>query len=1012
MDSILTSSDEELFRHFRQHRDCNALGLLFRRRADELLRLAVFLAPRPTEAEDLVQATFLSAIAHAEQFQGEGRVMSWLCGILTNHARMLRRSERRKQPAPADQVVEDPADAALRGEVRAALRQSIAELPEPYRAVVSLHLENGLDSQEIGVRLQRPAATVRKQMERALDRLRVALPIGLAATFAARLDAQAIADRCAEAARFVDPMTTPTAVAAAATAAHGFRGARALASLAAAATAALVAALAWPVATAPQPSAGIAARSQLVGDFEAPTLVLDAPAGDAAKPAADGRVATAASASLEFAIVDGDGAPLAGVDAIVVADDGRSLPERLTDGRDARAIASAADGVARFSDLAPGIYDLAVPGAPAKKRVRLAGGANATKIALARPQILRGLVVDARGRGVAGAELFASETGMRGDVGHRFAVTGSDGAFVGATHVTSGRIVARHPAHAVGAGVRPQGDRDLLLKLPDSAAPIAVEVVDPRGAPVAGAYVALVPRSQPNQLAPTQHARTDALGLCDFDAPGAMPAAVLASARGVAPAFAEVAPGAGRIRLQLAVPHSLRGRVLTAAGAPLADALVQVTVPDQRTNEPAAPLVARETRTAADGSFLASTLPAGPVCVRVLAGASGGAGLTFVPKVVAAADARVGESAPDCVLTVRELPSLRGRLVAPDGRGLANWNVLATPSLGIAVHRQFRNRSAATDADGWFTIQDLAAHERYELGAAPVALALAGECVPAPVGAATAGEAGLRLVVDPTAHRHELTARALDAAGNVPTGVECELQPLAMPWPSARGLQRDGSVVWRKVPSGDYLLTWIVPGASARAAIVQVRADAERTDLGVVTLAPAVRATVRLQGPAARAGLRVVVRPTPGDKFVAATTDALGVCEFAALPPGAADLLVHGPGLAPIRRAIVLAEAATTIDLPAAPAAIVPISVAFSPAENLFNVQGPLHVQILDADGRVVLEDYPGAARERGLFDCSTGLPAGEYQFIARSLWNAMATTRFAAPATGVAPSVRIQLAR
>ena len=40
--------DEQLFLAFQRDRDLDALGALFRRRADELLRLAVFLAPRPT----------------------------------------------------------------------------------------------------------------------------------------------------------------------------------------------------------------------------------------------------------------------------------------------------------------------------------------------------------------------------------------------------------------------------------------------------------------------------------------------------------------------------------------------------------------------------------------------------------------------------------------------------------------------------------------------------------------------------------------------------------------------------------------------------------------------------------------------------------------------------------------------------------------------------------------------------------------------------------------------------
>jgi len=206
-------SDEDLFLAFTRHRDCTALGALFRRRADELLRIAVFLAPRPTDAEDLVQATFLSAIAHAETWHAGSRVMNWLCGILTNHARMLRRAERRTPPLPGAAASEnEPLLAALRSELRSTLAAAIATLPEPYRSVMTLHLHDGLDSHEISRRLLRPPATVRKQMERAIDRLRAALPLGLATALLVRVDPAQIAANAADAARFVDgaPLDAPT----------------------------------------------------------------------------------------------------------------------------------------------------------------------------------------------------------------------------------------------------------------------------------------------------------------------------------------------------------------------------------------------------------------------------------------------------------------------------------------------------------------------------------------------------------------------------------------------------------------------------------------------------------------------------------------------------------------------------------------------------------------------------------------------------------------------------------
>ena len=196
--------DEELFLAFQRDRDHDALGILFRRRAEELLRLAVFLAPRPTEAEDLLQATFLSAIARAETYRPGNRVMSWLCGILTNHARMLRRSERRQTPERPDGGDGDtPVDVALQQELQQALRDGISGLKEPYRTVLHCHLQRGLNSQEIGRELNQKPATIRKQMARALEKLRAVLPAGLATGVALRMSPAQIAARAAEAAPFI-----------------------------------------------------------------------------------------------------------------------------------------------------------------------------------------------------------------------------------------------------------------------------------------------------------------------------------------------------------------------------------------------------------------------------------------------------------------------------------------------------------------------------------------------------------------------------------------------------------------------------------------------------------------------------------------------------------------------------------------------------------------------------------------------------------------------------------------
>lgn len=181
-------SPDSAFRRFRDRGDPAALAVVFDRTAPELLRLARHLADDVATAEDLVQATFLTVLERAADHDGQRPVLPWLLGILANHARVARRRSR----APADpsrvpgpRPDADPVDAAATHELRAELATAIEALPEPYRPVLRLALGHGLEPQEIAQVLDRPGGTVRAQLARGLDRLRRALPRGVASAGAA-----------------------------------------------------------------------------------------------------------------------------------------------------------------------------------------------------------------------------------------------------------------------------------------------------------------------------------------------------------------------------------------------------------------------------------------------------------------------------------------------------------------------------------------------------------------------------------------------------------------------------------------------------------------------------------------------------------------------------------------------------------------------------------------------------------------------------------------------------------
>ena len=99
---------ESQFARFARRADAGALSSVFDRTAPTLLRLAIHLCGDATEAEDLVQATFVVAIEQAQTYDPGRPLLPWLTGILAKKARLAARasartpdpSRLRRKPAP------------------------------------------------------------------------------------------------------------------------------------------------------------------------------------------------------------------------------------------------------------------------------------------------------------------------------------------------------------------------------------------------------------------------------------------------------------------------------------------------------------------------------------------------------------------------------------------------------------------------------------------------------------------------------------------------------------------------------------------------------------------------------------------------------------------------------------------------------------------------------------------------------------------------------------------------
>ena len=177
---MTAQSAEQDFERWRRHQDAAALGSVFDQIAPGLLIVAGHVAGR-SHAEDLLQATFLHVIEHAERWDGERPLRPWMVGILVRLARrQLQRERRSVDPTRLSEetAVADPIELAAQQETAQRISAAVDGLPRDYRRTLTLRFAHGLTPTEIAHADGEPLATVKSRLRRGLDLLRRSLPAG------------------------------------------------------------------------------------------------------------------------------------------------------------------------------------------------------------------------------------------------------------------------------------------------------------------------------------------------------------------------------------------------------------------------------------------------------------------------------------------------------------------------------------------------------------------------------------------------------------------------------------------------------------------------------------------------------------------------------------------------------------------------------------------------------------------------------------------------------------------
>ena len=168
-------------------RDEAAVRAIIKANNRRLYRLARGILRNDSEAEDVVQETYVRAFTHLTEFRGDSGLSTWLSRIAMNEALgRLRRQrpgvELSSLPSgtleaqiiqfPLLSATDDPERTMAQREIQRVVAGAIDELPEPFRMVFITRVVEGMNVDETADILGLKPETVKTRLHRARTMLR------------------------------------------------------------------------------------------------------------------------------------------------------------------------------------------------------------------------------------------------------------------------------------------------------------------------------------------------------------------------------------------------------------------------------------------------------------------------------------------------------------------------------------------------------------------------------------------------------------------------------------------------------------------------------------------------------------------------------------------------------------------------------------------------------------------------------------------------------------------------
>jgi RNA polymerase sigma factor (sigma-70 family) len=156
-----------------QQGDMQAHESLYRAYGPAVYTMARRMLASSSQAEDVLQETFVEVIRKISSYRGEAELSRWIRRIAVNKCLMhLRSAWVSKRAGDDDAIQKAAAPGRERADLALDLEQALSLLPAPSRAVVWLHDVEGYTHKEIGRLMGRTASFSKSQLARAHERLR------------------------------------------------------------------------------------------------------------------------------------------------------------------------------------------------------------------------------------------------------------------------------------------------------------------------------------------------------------------------------------------------------------------------------------------------------------------------------------------------------------------------------------------------------------------------------------------------------------------------------------------------------------------------------------------------------------------------------------------------------------------------------------------------------------------------------------------------------------------------